>query len=241
MGGNTKAINRQTGEVLALAEKIDLSVIDRRQFISDIGKLLIKLNSLFNQQYKVFLWSNLKSMTGSIFSGSTKFFFDITISDEEFIKYKPTVGDLDIMVPKDLISNLFDFLTSYELSIITPNIRYIGQNRKSCMYNQINSLFKYNDEYYFQIDFEAVNFVNGEPDDFAKFAHSANWNDIKSGYKGVLHKLLLRNIVKAISIDENMIILTPGSSEIPNDKKWREKKITTTPRHLTFSVDRGLR
>ena len=241
MGGNTKAINRQTGETLALANKIDLSVIDRQQLIKDVGKLLIKLNTLYKERYKLFLWENIKVMTNDIFSGSTKFFFDTLITDEEFIVYKPTIGDIDIMIPIEKLQNVFDLLADNELTIITKEIRYIGQNRKTCSGLQINALFKYIDNYYFQIDFEGVTFVNGGPNDFAKFAHSANWNDIKAGYKGVLHKLLLRNIVKAISIDHNMIILTPASSEIPNDKKWREKKINSVPRHLTFSVDRGLR
>lgn len=241
MGGNTKAINRQTGEVIALADKIDLTIINRETFIEDAKQLILKINFLFKEKFNKFLWQDLDSLTLDIFSGSTKFLFDTKISTEEFIKYKPQIGDIDIMIPAESIQNLFDLLASLEFNIIIPEIRYIGQNRKSCMYSQINALFKYLDEYYFQIDFEAAQFINDKPSDFAKFAHNSNWNDIKAGYKGVLHKLLLRNITKAVSIDENMIVLTPASSEIPNDKKWREKKLNSAPRHLTFSVDRGLR
>ena len=123
--------------------------------------------------------------------------------------------------------------------IVMNRIEAINWMKQCC--ERASEASEYKKDLYFQIDFEGVEFVNNEPSDFAKFAHSANWNDIKAGYKGVLHKLLLRNLVKAVSIDEKMIILTPASSEIPGDPKWREKKLTATPRHLTFSVDRGLR
>ena len=241
MGGNTKAINRDTGEVIALAQKIDLSQIDRKVFTVEVRKLLYSLNQEYFKKTSEFLWSENLISDSSLFSGTTKYLFDANIPDEEFIKYKPTVGDLDIMVERTKLPELFEFLALIELYSITKNISYIGQNRKVCNNTQINALFKYQDNIYFQIDFEGIDFENNRPNDFAYFSHSADWTDIKLGYKGVSHKLLLRNITKAISLNSNMTILTPASSEDPKDKKFRIKKADGILRMLTFSVDRGLR
>jgi len=245
MGGNTRAIDRETGETIALAQKVDLQKVDRATFVKEMKVAFKKLNSLFKSRYKEPIWPDFKVITsGLAFNGSSEFLFDKGISDKEFVKYKPKVGDIDVTIPHEHLKPIFDLLASLENKKITNKLTYIGQNKKTQGGHQINALFKYKDGDAIamaQVDFEGVEYKNNEPDEFAKFSHNSNWNDIKNNFKGVAHKFLLINLVRGISMRKDIVILTAKSPIDPNDKKFRVKKISGVPREMAFSVDRGLR
>ena len=237
-GGNTRAINRTTGEALAYAEKIDFKTISRKDFVKDFIELLHILNKRYKDKYSSFIWEDFSVIeTGFAFNGSASALFDKNITDDEFVKYKPDVGDIDVTIPHDCLSKLFELLSLLENEQITPHIKYLGQNKQSQSGHQINALFRYKDKTNCQIDFEGTEYQDSKPTDFTKFAHSSNWEDIKHSLKGVHHKYLLIDLVRALSEKEDIVIVTPASTI----ESLKKKKLSTLPRELAFSVDKGLR
>lgn len=234
MGGNSRAINRDNGEVLAFAEKINVSEIGRQVLASDTLELLSKINKLFFAKHQKVLWRGTPT-----FSGSTKHLFDVSISDEEFIAVKPIIGDVDVMISEENLQKLFDFLASIEGLEILPNVFYLGQNNHTLRGQQINSVFKYKNKN-LQIDFEGVKFENGMPTCFAKFAHSSDWNDVKLGIKGLAHKYLLMTLAWSVIPSSDIVVLTDKSPLYPQNKV-KLKALKSPPRMLSFSVDSGLR
>lgn len=248
MGGNTRAINRETGEAFAFASKLQLNVFKRKKVTDEFKKLFKVLNDSYTKKYKIPLWKNFKIITsGFAFNGSSDAFFNDSIPDDDFVQFKPSVGDIDVTIPHNRLSNLFDLLANLEGKQLTPTIKYLGQNKKTFGGHQINALFLYTEgkfENAMQIDFEGVEYDADEfsPTEWAKFGHSSDWADIKQGFKGVNHKFLLINLARGISKREDVLLATPAA-KISKDKPPRLKtmKPGDVPRMLAFSVDRGLR
>jgi len=242
MGGNTRAINRETGEVIAYAGKVDLREIPRIEFKKILIELFLTLNQLAITKLKTPIWKNdYVLISGQAINGSSSYIFDESVSDEDLLKYKSIFGDIDITIPNEMLQPLFNLLTELEGLAITKRVTYIGQNKRNSAGLQINALFNLDDKINFQIDFEGSEYIKDAPSDFAKFAHSANWEDIKRGFKGVGHKYILINLVRSASVDKNACILTPASSTDPADKKFRLKTMHEDPKMKAFSVDKGLR
>ncbi len=127
MGGNT-TIKTQKG-VEVSAERIPLKEIGRDKFVKKFQKFLIKLNSEFKKTYGHPIWEDEKEiMNGGIFNGSTSFIMNPNYKSNDIIKYKPTAGDLDVMVPKEYSKEIFNFLEKNEGKEFIPGIRYIGNN-----------------------------------------------------------------------------------------------------------------
>jgi hypothetical protein len=168
------------------------------------------------------------------------------MNDEDFVEHKPTVGDIDLTVPHEKLSSIFQLLSKLEGKSITPSISYIGQNKEEQgAGHQINSLFLYAPKssktpVNVQIDFEGVEYEKGRPDEFSKFGHSSSWDDIKAGVKGVFHKYILRCLARAASTQSDAVVLTPKSPLEPPEAIKVTKK-TAPLSLLSFSVDRGLR
>jgi hypothetical protein len=244
-GGNARVIDRKTGDVIARAEKMDLKKFNRHELVTDIVEALSKLNDLFAAQYNKKIWKNFDVIkTGKAFSGSTEFFIDLTIPDDEFVQHKPVVGDIDVIIPKGISENFEEFMPTIEGKKLTPEITYMGQDRTDFGTTWL-AVFKYkkeNKEVNFQIDFEYGDWDDKEeaPSGWARFSHNSNWEDIKKGIKGVHHKFLLINLARALSKKDDIVIATPSST--PEKLKLvGGKKAEQTPRLLAFSVDRGLR
>jgi len=84
-GGNARVIDRESGEVLARAEKINLQEFKRSKIVSRIVDTLEAINNLFEKEYEIKIWKNFKVIrTGEAFSGSSEFFIDPNIEDAEF-------------------------------------------------------------------------------------------------------------------------------------------------------------
>ncbi len=245
MGGNTRAINRQTGDVIAFADKVDLTKVQRQEFKKEMLKAFEILNDKFKKKFSYPLWLDFKVvLSGFAFNGSSDAFFDEKIPDNEFVKYKSTIGDVDITIPHEYLEPLFELLTTLEDKPITNRVSYIGQNKKTHYGHQINALFKYDNGNYSvgaQVDFEGSQYTEGRPTEWAKFSHNSSWDDVKQGFKGVLHKYWIQNLFRGISTKKDMAILTPASPVDDPKKIKLTKSIKGYPRMLAFNVATGLR
>lgn len=149
------------------AQRIDLNTIDRETLCEDLRDLMFAFDTHF----------------GCILvpSGSTGFLFDDKISDDELMSYKSTFGDIDLQVDVNLKFNLKDIADS-------TRFKLIGTMKTT---NTLVSLWHYRGQVV-QIDFEGVEFENGEPTEWSRFAYSASFIDTNFGIKGVAHKYIFR-------------------------------------------------
>jgi hypothetical protein len=155
------------------------------------------------------------------------------------------LGDIDVMIPHEKLGELFDVLARLEGKSLWHNrVTYVGQNKHQQSGHQINAIFAFAHpesswEQFVQIDFEGVEFdANGVPTEFSEFAHSTSPADADAGIKGVAHKYLLTNLIRAASELQDALVLTEKSPPPPDCRISMSKKI---PREYAFSVDRGLR
>jgi len=240
-GGNARVIDRKTGKILARAEKIDLKKFSRTEIVNSITETLKQLNLMYQKRFSKLIWKSDDVISKS-FSGSSEFFMDLSISDAEFVSSKQTVGDVDVIVPKEVKENFENLMTSLEGSKLTKLITYLGQDRADFGTTWLG-VFKYSkngQSVNIQIDFEYGDWTEEGPSEWSKFSHNSNWEDIKNNIKGVHHKLLLINLARALSKRNDIVIATPTSTP-EKIKLVTGKKGDQTPRLLAFSVDKGLR
>jgi len=255
MGGNTRAIDRQTGEVVtfmgrpAYADKTDFRSVNRTAFKRDFLNALKRLDDLHRDMFDSPIWDPQRRdailSSGEAFNGSSEHLFSGRLSDAEFVEHKPLVGDIDLTVPSEKLQSIFDLLASMEGQEVTPTVSYIGQNKPEQNGHQINGLFSYvqkgsDQPVFVQIDFEGVKYIGGKPEEFSKFGHSSSWEDVKLNIKGVFHKYILRSLASGASGRSDIVLLTPMSPLSPPEK-IKVKKTTSPISLLSFSVDRGLR
>lgn len=249
MGGNAKVIDRGTGKVIAHAEKVDLHTFSRSHIRKTVLNILSSLNEIYEYRYCTRIWKDFRVVKSrKVFSGSSLHFFDTKILDKEFISYKPKIGDIDVMIPRHTKQRFEEMMQSLENWTISPyighTVTYLGQDRAD-FGTTFLAVFKYQIpkkglSVNFQIDFEYAEYEKDEPTEWAQFSHSAAWCDMVMGLKGVHHKFLLINLVRAMSMRKDVVVATPASTH----EKVRivtGKKASQTPRMLAFSVDRGLR
>jgi hypothetical protein len=156
--------------------------------------------------------------------GSTRAFFDAEIPDEEFVKYKESVGDIDLLVNEDLKQDLLSFLNNNEGHTF-HQLTLIGHKTSP---GQIITLWRWEN---FGINIQ-IDFVLAPEERFewVLFSHSASWEDMKVGIKGVGHKYLLSSLASGIGARE---VLVKG-------KTTSGDKIVKTSLY-SFSVMYGLR
>ena len=242
MGGNSRIINRNTGEILGYAEKIDLNVFQRSELTQRLLGLFFSINVKFWQKTGKQLWKNEDILACKVFSGSSEFLFKGSIWDDEFVKFKPTVGDIDITFPVEYYDEFSEMMQENEGKSFTPGIVYLGQDRNN-FGTTFLSVFEYSSgdkKVKIQIDFESASYENDSPSEWARFSHNSSWEDIRNGLKGVHHKFLLINIVRSMSMRDDIAIATP-TSKPGKVKLVSGKKAELVPRTMAFSVDKGLR
>lgn len=264
-GGNARYIDRETGEVAGFADKMDLEKIPRGKLVDEMVKVLSTLNDLFNKKYGEKLWKNFSVVTsGQALNGSSSSLFNKDISDEEFTKHKPKVGDIDITFPGEHMGKVFELLNTIDGKKLGDFTKYLGH--KNSNYNphaaaamhQINAVFEIDAGDYkvnAQIDFEASEYdkESHSPTDWASFSHNSDWADIQKGFKGVAHKYVLMNLARAQSRMDGIIVATPaaGNKVMTQTKEEYEKgkpikpstnkKIAADPTNLAFTVAKGMR
>jgi hypothetical protein len=200
MGGESIAYGKNK-KIKGNADKINFKNIKYSDFKNSLKIFLSEFNNLFYQKYNEYLWNQkiLSKKPHLYCSGSTRHFLNDEINDYDFLNVKQEMGDIDIMVDKNKSELLFEFLNENEDKII-KNFKLLGLANLNLKEHRIisifqHTIFKFNP----QIDFELVEFENDLPTDFYIFSYSSNWNDLKSGFKGVAHKLLLMNLTRSIS------------------------------------------
>lgn len=221
----TEGGNLVIGDVAA--QKIDLTKLDRNSVVADVSKGLEALSQRFQAIHGLPLWSKSLLKSKEFLSGSTLHLFDLrNISDSDFIKSKPTVGDIDTQVDENMKSIIDEFLSGLAINTNIGGITFMGFKRT----DQFITLWKLeNHGIVIQIDLEPVTFKDGKPTHWSRFSHSSSWEDIKEGIKGVFQKYLMRAFQAKSA--RNVIIQ-------PKTARGKEKIINKS--ELAFSL-KGLR
>lgn len=251
MGGNARATNKITGEE-TLAQKIPIKDIGRSVFIKKFIELFEEIDRRFQKMHGKPLWENKSILkNGLAFNGSTSFIMNPDIHDDEVIPYKSSSGDIDIMVPEQYKSEMWQLLDSFEAKPnIMKDVVYKGSNKLSisAIGEQINCVF----EVKFggiitqsQIDWELTKFEgsgeNAVPSEYSRFGHSSSLSDAQNGFKGVAHKYILRALAGGASLRSDILIATPKATiDKPVFKKTKGTHITEL-RMQKFFVSKGLR
>ena len=190
------------------ADEIDLKVQNRSFMVNLLDKLLGDINNAFKAQHKVPMFSPELLKSKKFLGGSSLHFFNTDgISDEEFAKHKPKVGDIDTQLDKNLEPQVEEFLNSITNKKIGDTV-FLGFSRGN---GQFNGLFEFeNPPMKIQIDFEFGKYdtKTNAPDDWYRFSHSSDWDDVKAGVKGVMHKYLYRALAKAGPTEKYIAKLT---------------------------------
>jgi hypothetical protein len=221
-GGNA-VINNQE------ASYIDLEKINRSKIAKDIYDAIQTLNDKFKKEVGIPLWTDVLLSKRSFMSGSSLTFFDQSISDDEYVKYKKKVGDVDLQVDVQLQPKVRAFLEKNENNRF-GKCTLVGV--KTAMGDTDISIWRF-DEYdlNIQVDFEYVQYdAKGFPTEWSMFSRSSMWADMKQGIKGVAHKLMLR----ALNYPHAKKFIRAAKTE-------RSKEKEMTDYLYAFSVSKGLR
>src|ERR1039458_5738459 len=91
------------------AEPISIDIKNRSNVQHDIHGALSALHDSFYKEHKQHLFGKgaVALHTGSAYSGSTHSLMNSKISHKEFAQHKPSVGDVDVMVPKEHSEKLY--------------------------------------------------------------------------------------------------------------------------------------
>jgi len=215
---NARVIQAQ--EIQLAPTEISDEVQDRTHMVGVLKNLFMDINKTFTVIYKTPLFNPaiLDKEIKDFMAGSSQHFFDllrpnpnfdpkqpesennpkmIGLSDEEFKKYKPKVGDIDIQCNQDLKEQLLEFLTNH-INVPIGNETLLGA--PSSGNEQYNTLWQLADPpIKLQIDFEYGKYspITQKPDEWTKFSHSSSWEDIQQNIKGVFHKYIYRALAKA--------------------------------------------
>ena len=200
------------------ASPINLKKIDRQGFCQEVLKAL----DIINQ--KISLWNPELFKEKTFFSGSSIHLFNNDIPDDEFVKFKALVGDIDLQVDQIYDDKLKDFFDNHQ-GMIFEGLKLFGYKKSGYQYITLWQCKKYNIN--IQMDFEMVEFKDGYPTEWARFSHNSAWGDIKLGIKGVAHKYLYRALL-AKDLEEITVEMKSG----------KQKKILSA--HMAFS-NKGIR
>ena len=244
MGGNV--VVKDVNGVDVAAVKVDLRTVGRSNVIKLAQNLFSSLNTLHEAKYSVPLWKSDRVLKDAlVFNGSSSFILSEKFSDQEILKFKPTMGDIDIAIPSERAETLFELLSKLQGRQVTRNVEFVGMNRtsSSSLGTQINCIFRFLDpvEYLVQVDFEFLPFEeDGNPTEWARFSHSSSFDDAKDGVKAVHHKYLIRALVGGVSIRPDIVIVT-SKSTYDNYKLTSASKKGDVARMLKFSVEMCIR
>ena len=222
-GGNLEVGGHQ-------AQHIDLQVHNRGYIVPILDTLLNAINNGYQQQYQEPLWNPKLLKSQQFLSGSSLHFFNTAgISDDDFQRVKPKVGDIDTQVNKSNEANLEQYLTGIQGKIV-GNAKFLGFSRGN---EQYSSLWELTDPpIKVQIDLEFVKFDDKgkSPTEWSQFSHSSSWDDIQEGIKGVFHKWLIQSFA---SLSEQQFLLR---KLVGRGKARAEQDVPTTDNMVSFAV-----
>jgi hypothetical protein len=209
------------------AQQIDLKVHNRSYIVPILDNLLQSINNAYTQAYGGPLWNPKVLKSRKYLSGSSLHFFNTDIPDDEFVRVKPKVGDIDTQVNKDAEGNLEQWLNFVKGKVTGP-ARLIGFQRGN---EQFSSLWELTDPpIKVQIDLEFVAYEKDQPSDWSAFSHSSSWEDLSQGIKGVFHKYLIQSFTR-LTTKEFLLRKLVGRG-----KARAEQDIPTTDNMFSFAV-----
>lgn len=184
-GGNVK-VKSSTGEEVA-ADPIDSS--KREEYAKDLHDSLSQIHDSFKKEHGGDLFgANKKALTtGSAFSGSTRHFMSSKIPTSEFVKYKPTTGDFDVQIDKQHKDAIGKHLTPGKSF---GKYSIVGTKKHG---TQTSAIIKHASGVHHQLDFEPVEYEHDEPTKGEQFTNSSDWEDTKSGFKGLHRQRLMHS------------------------------------------------
>ena len=187
-GGNVK-VKTEKGEVSAAPFKVK----NRSEQAGDVHQALSDIHDSMNKEHGIHLFGKGKKAlnSGSLYAGSTRQFMNkdkSKISDAEFKKHKPSVGDLDVQIPAEHKETL----TSH----LTPGKKFgkytvVGTKKHG---NEVSAIMRHDNGEHHQFDFEGVHYHQDEPSKGEQLLHNSSWEDTKAGIKGLHHKILLNAV-----------------------------------------------
>ena len=236
-GGNATAYTRdENGETVpviwkglpAQAKPIVFDEnVSRTQFVNDVKDAI----RIIDQEFESLTGESLYNPdirdemlnSGFTFMGSSEFLFASpeVISDTEYTQYKKKTGDIDLLVPQEKISGVFNLLNNLRMTRLSDRIFFVGHNKLTeaqMKGEQTNAIFEYETpekSFLFQIDFVFVPFDEiGRPKAEEKFLRGSSWEDIKMGFKGIGHKHLLGALAMKVRTIPygSAVIVTPTST-----------------------------
>jgi hypothetical protein len=131
MVGDVILISNET-EKSVKVDNIDLNSLESISvFCYEVECLLEKINQLYFEKYEEYLWENLSKLRNGleIYGGSSKYLFDTDIPKLELLKHKSVFGDIDILVDRKKLKNLFHLLPKLENTEFSNVSIYLGQTK----------------------------------------------------------------------------------------------------------------
>ncbi|MGH7744203.1 MAG: DUF6267 family protein, partial [Candidatus Dormibacteria bacterium] len=164
-----------------------ISTHDRPTLRNDIKNTLVDIHNSFHKVHGVHLFGqHHAALTHAAYSGSTHHVMNHAISDSELHHHKPTIGDVDVKVPKEHAAALKAHLTPGKKFGPYHVVGVHGHGTET------TALMKHRTTgHVHQFDFEHSDYHQGMPTKGAHLAHNSPWSDVKHGIGGVHHKILL--------------------------------------------------
>ena len=224
MGGNALIDGERSERIIFSASEKAIGAVMRQQFKTDLVNLILAMDQAVYADhggltpFQTIGFDRPPFHPMSVASGSTRFLFDENISDSAFLHYKPSMGDVDLMISNvarldslwDIEDRQFTLIAMKEDITQAITIWRYGRTGKNV-----------------QIDLERTHYVNGKPISWERFIRSSSWEDQVMGIRGVFHKWLLR---AATWKDARLINL------------WKRGAVEVVYTNmLSFSVPMGLR
>lgn len=210
------------------ADRIELKSINRKAVVKEIDAGLNAISKHFEAEHGLPLWGDALLKSKDFLSGSSLHLFDLrNISDDDFIKHKPTVGDIDTQVDGNMKPLIDKFLKNLPAETKVGPLVYVGAKQSGSQFITLWTVPEFGITV--QIDMELVDFHFGKPTPWSSFSHGSAWEDLKLGIKGVFQKYLLRAFQARTAKD---VIIQP--------KTLRGKEKVIRKSELAFSL-KGLR
>ena len=201
------------------AEKIDAK--NRQAMQPVVKQLLVDINSVFARQYGRPIWDAkaVNDQVEEFISGSSKWFMflrqpnpkfdpkqpvsdsnpkEIGITDDDFVRVKKKVGDIDTQIDRRLEPQIIAFLEK-NLGKNLGSATLVGYKKGS---DQWLALWKIHEpEITLQVDLEFSDYEMGPggfeiPTEWAQISHGSEMDDLNEGIKGVFRQWMYRSIAK---------------------------------------------
>jgi hypothetical protein len=198
MSGNVE-INRSMGS--------PIQVNHRSTWTLSLITLVDELNNLGG------IWGSKCRYDQSMFMGSTRVFMEHGVPTSFLRLYKPSLGDIDIMIPNNMsLDALTKLIESSDLAaeigsevadLVVVGTKKVGQNLSVIVHHRLLGQNA-------QIDFCPKQFDGmNNPTPFARWSTTTAVEDIKWGLKGTIRNLLVSAITRANGSDNRTHLFSP--------------------------------